>query len=190
MGTPAPLSPGKRTMSDEPVRVALSEDHLRLVGFWAADCAERALPLFEAKAPTNARPREALAGIREFARGGRRTARLRSLAFAALASAREVGDPAATAAARAAGYAAATAYTHPLATPYQVRHFLGPASYGAWAEELAGGADRSVGDEEIRWAIDHASQTVREVVRRFPGFRPSRSRLSALFHQLDAGLRR
>lgn len=101
-----------------------------------------------------------------------------------------MGDPAATAAARAAGYAAATAYTHPLATPYQVRHLLGPASYEAWACELAGGGDPSVGEEEIRWAIELASNAVREVVRRFPGVGPGRSRLSALFHHLDEGLRR
>jgi hypothetical protein len=84
------------------------------------------------------------------------------------AAAREVGDPAATAAARAAGLAAATAYTHALATPHQPKHVLGPAVYQALARELAAGNDPSVGDEEIRWAIEHASPTVCEVVRRFP----------------------
>src|SRR5262249_51489321 len=91
--------------------MTLSDDERRLVGFWAADCALRVLPLFEAKAPSDARPREAIEGARAFARGGKRTAKLRSLALAAFAAAREVGDPAATAAARAAGLAASVAYT-------------------------------------------------------------------------------
>ena len=47
----------------------LSEGDRYLVGLWAADCAERVLPLFEAKAPSDTRPREAIEGIRTFARG-------------------------------------------------------------------------------------------------------------------------
>src|ERR1035437_10380680 len=113
-------------MDHEPGSMTLSEEDRRLVGLWAADCAERVLPLFEAKAPPDTRPREAIEGIRAFARGGKRTARLRSLAWAALAAAREVGDPVAKAVARAAGLAAATAYTHALATLGQAKHALGP----------------------------------------------------------------
>ena len=177
-------------MDHEPGPMTLTEEDLRLVGLWAADCAERVLPLFEAKAPSDTRPREAIEGIRAFARGGKRTARLRSLAWAALAAAREVGDPVATAAARAAGLAAATAYTHALATLGQAKHALGPAVYGARAREFAAADDPSVGDEEIRWAIEHASPAVREVVRRFPARGVGRSRLDALYYQLDAGLRR
>ncbi len=168
----------------------LSEEDRRLIGSWAADCAERALPLFEAKAPSDTRPREAIEGIRAFARGGKRTARLRSLAWAALTAAREVGDPAATAAARAAGLAAAAAYMHALATLDQGKHALGPAAYAARARELAAADDPRVGDEEARWAIGHASPTVREVVRRLPVRGAGGSRLDALYHQLDAGLRR
>ena len=173
----------------EPGPMTLSEEDRRLVGLWAADCAERVLPLFEAKAPSDTRPREAIEGIRAFARGGKRTARLRSLALAALAAAREVDDPVATPAARAAGLAASSAYMHALATTDQAKHALGPAVYVARARELAAD-DRSVGDEEIRWAVEHASPAVREVVRRFPARGPGRSRLDALYYDLDAGLRR
>jgi hypothetical protein len=169
--------------------MTLSEEDRRLVGLWAADCAARALPLFEATAPSDTRPREAIEGIRAFARGGKRTAQLRALAWAAHAAAREVGDPVATAAARAASLAAATAYLHALATPHQAKHVLGPAGYAARARELAAVDDPDVGDEEIRWAIEHASPAVREVVRRMPVRGPSRTRLDALFYQLDAGLR-
>jgi len=170
--------------------MTLTEEDLRLVGLWAADCAERALPLFEAKASTDTRPREAIEGIRAFARGGKRTARLRSLALAALAAAREVEDPVATAAARAAGLAASSAYMHPLATLDQAKHALGPAVYGARARDFAAPDDPRAGEEEIRWASEHASPAVREVVRRYPARGPGRSRLDALYFQLDAGLRR
>src|SRR5690348_14311976 len=126
--------------------MTLTENDRRVVGFWAADCAERVLPLFEAKAPSDPRPREAIDGIRVFARGGKRTAQLRSLALAALAAAREVGDPAATAAARAAGIAASSAYIHALANPDQAKHALGPAVYAARARELTADDDPIPGD--------------------------------------------
>ena len=174
----------------EPGPMKLSLDDRRLVGRWAAECAERVLPLFEVKAQTDARPREALEGICAFTSGGKRTARLRTLALAALVAAREVGDPAAAAAARAAGLAAATAYMHALATIDQAKHALGPPTYAARARELAAAGDPGVGDEEIEWAIEHASLAVREVVRRFPARGPGRSRLDTLFYELDAGLRR
>jgi hypothetical protein len=77
-----------------------------------------------------------------------------------------------------------------LATPHQAKHALGPAVYQAKARELAAGGDPGVGDEEIRWAIEHAPPAVREVLRRMPVRSPGRSRLDTLLHQLDAGLRR
>ncbi|MFD3548840.1 putative immunity protein [Streptomyces sp. NPDC058655] len=169
--------------------VTISEEDRRLLGLWAADCAERALPLFEARAPSDSRPREAIEGIRAFARAGKRTARLRDLAFAALAAAREVGDPVATAAARSAGYAAASPYIHPLATPHQAKHALAPAMYVARARELAAGDDTAAGDAEIRWAVEHAPPAVRGLLRQMPVFTPGRSRLDAYRHQLESALR-
>ncbi|MCX4750251.1 hypothetical protein OG455_32865 [Kitasatospora sp. NBC_01287] len=169
--------------------VTISGEDRRLLGLWAADCAERALPLFEALAPSDPHPRAAIEGIRTYAHEGRRTALLRSLAHAALAAAREVGDPAATAAARAAGYAAATPYIHPLATVHQAKHALGPAMYAARARELAAGDDTAVGDAEIHWAIEHAPPEVHGIMRQLPVFSPGRSRLDALRHQLETALR-
>jgi hypothetical protein len=170
--------------------VAISDEDRRLLGIWAADCAERVLPIFEQKAPSDTRPREAIEGIRSYTRAEMRTGPLRPLAFAALAAARDVADPAATAAARAAGYAAATPYIHPLATPHQAKHALGPAMQAARASELAAGDDASIGDTEIRWAIKHAPPAVRAIVRQMPACGPGRSRLDVLRHQLDAALRR
>jgi hypothetical protein len=77
-----------------------------------------------------------------------------------------------------------------MATPHQSKHVLGPAVNQAQARELAAGNDPSVGDEEIHWAIERASPTVREVVRRMPVRSPGRSRLATPFYQLDVGLRR
>jgi hypothetical protein len=47
----------------------LSEADRRIVAAWAADCAERVLELFEAEAPGDSRPRDAIARTRAFSRG-------------------------------------------------------------------------------------------------------------------------
>ncbi len=169
--------------------IELSLDDLRAIGSWAGDCAERSMPLFEAAAPRDSRPREALEALCEFAGGGRRTAKLRTVVWAALAAAKEVDDPVALQAARAAAYAAGSAYLHPLAAPTQAKHILGPAVAMAQAKELAAGGDPSVGDSEIRWAVEHASPTVSEVLRRIPPGNQSRTRAGALYQALDTGLR-
>ena len=167
----------------------LSLESLRAIGGWAADCAERALSLFEAHAGSDGRPRAAIEGIREFAGGGKRTARLRSLAVQANAAAREVGDPAAAAAARAAGHAAASAYTHPLADVHQTKHIVGPAAYAALALELDHAGDPGVGDAEVRWAIEHAPAEVRAVLLQMPARQAGKSRLDTILYELDAGIR-
>lgn len=164
-------------------------DALRRIGGWTADAAERALPVFEAHAGADARPRMAIEGIREFARGGPRTARLRKLAVNANAAARESGAPAAVAAGRAAGLAAASAYTHPLADVRQTAHIVGPAAYAALALELERGGDPRAGDAEVlRW-IAEAPPEVAEVLLRMPARSPGKNRLDALLHALDAGIR-
>lgn len=167
----------------------LNDDDLRHIARWAADCAERALPLFEAKAPADTRPREALSAIRAFAQGGMRTASLRKIAWAANAAAREVGDPAAAAAARAASTAAGSAYTHPITTPYQLNHILGPAAYAAQAAALAVVDPAGILEAEVRWAISQASPAVRQILQRMPARAPSKGQFHALLYRLDAGLR-
>lgn len=174
-------------MSPDPI--SLSMDDRRLLACWAADCAERALSLFEATSASDSRARDAIEGARLFGQGGRRTVQLRSQALAALAAAREADEASAAAAARSAGFAAATAYTKALANPHHANHALGPAVYAALARELAADNDARAGDEEIRRAIDQASPTVREIVSRWPARMPGRTRLSALYYQLDSGLR-
>lgn len=168
---------------------ALSVESLRPIGTWAADCAARALPIFEAQASADSRPRDAIAGIRKFAEDGKRTKQLRLLATAANAAAREVAAPAAAAAARAAGHAAASAYTHPLVDVRQTKHILGAAAYAALALELNDSGNRRVGDEALRLAIDLAPPEAAEILRHMPAREPAASRLEMLLYELDAKLR-
>jgi hypothetical protein len=168
---------------------ALSLESLRAIGGWAADCAERALLVYETHAASDTRPRAAIEGIRVFAAGGKRTARLRSLACEANAAAREVGHPAATAAARAAGLAAASAYTHPLADVHQTKHIVGPAAYAALALELDQEGGPSVSEREVQWAIKQAPSEVRQVLLHMPARQKGNSRVATLLYDLDAGFR-
>ncbi|MBX9400590.1 hypothetical protein K4L06_04640 [Lysobacter sp. BMK333-48F3] len=170
-------------------RALLDLDDLRQIARWGADCAQRALPLFEAAVPGDARPRAAIAAAREFAAGERRTARLRSLSWAAHVAAREAGDPVAQAAARAASLAAAAAYTHPIASAHQLNHILGPAAYAAQAQALAAGADAAALDAALGWAIEQVPERVREAVRRLPAPAPAQGARAVLIHRLDAALR-
>ncbi len=147
-------------MERRPGALTLSEDDRRVLAVWAADCAERTLSLFEARAPNDTRPRDAIAGLRAFARGEMRIGPVRALAAAAHAAARDVGDPAAVAAARAAGQAAGTAH--------MAAHAHGAAAYAAKAAGLATPADPAAVGDEVRWQRSHASPTIRAVLRKLP----------------------
>ena len=168
---------------------ALSLESLRTLGNWTADCAERALPVFEKHVDSDCRPRAAIECIRVFAGGGKRTAQLRSLALSAFSAAREADHPAAAAAARAAGLAAASAYTHPLADVNQTKHIVGPAAYAALALELDHSGDPDIGESEVRWAIEHVTSEVREVLLQMPSRQTGNSRLDKILYELDAGIR-
>jgi hypothetical protein len=137
----------------------MSEADRRLVAVWAADTAERVLWLFEAEAPGDSRPRDAIAGLRAFARGELRVRQALRLA-SAHAAAREVAAPAAVAAARAAGQAAAT--------PHMGAHALGAAAYAAKAAGLAAPERPDAVNDEIRWQLDRLSPAVRAALRQLP----------------------
>lgn len=159
----------------------LDLDELRVLANWAASCASRVLPLI----PDDPRPAAAIAAAREFAAGGPRTRALRTAAWAALAAAGETSDAAASAAARAAVGAAGAAYLHPLASPHQVKHIVGPAQQAALARELAGGS----AEAEIEWALTHAPPEVRTLLNRFPPGKPGKTRLGELHRRLESALR-
>jgi hypothetical protein len=176
-------------MARESRYFSLSLKSLRALGSWAADCAERALPVYETQVESDTRPRAALEGIRLFAGGGKRTAQLRSLSLSAFSAAREAEDPAAAAAARAAGLAASSAYTHPLADVQQTKHIVGPAAYAALALELYHAGDPNIGDGEVRWAIEHVPSEVRKVLLQMPARKVGNSRLDKILYKLDDGIR-
>ncbi len=138
----------------------LSEADRRLVAAWAADCAERVLGLFEAEAPSDGRPRDAIARTRAFARGELDVAGEIRRRFAGGGAARGVSAPAAVAAARAAGQAASVAHMG--------AHALGAAAYAVKAAGLAAPDRPETVEEEMRWQLEHASAATRAALRRLP----------------------
>src|SRR5690242_9606923 len=112
---------------------------------WAADCAERVLGIFEAEAPGDRRPGDAIARTRAFARGELDLAGEIRRRFIGGAAAREVTAPAAAAAARAAGQAASICHMG--------AHALGAAAYAATATGLAADNEPEAVAHEIRWQL-------------------------------------
>jgi hypothetical protein len=134
---------------------------------WAADCAERMLGLFEAEAPGDSRPRDAIARTRAFARGELGVAGEIRRRFVGGAAAREVSAPSAVAAARAAGQAASI--------PHMGAHALGAAAYAAKAAGLAAPDRPEAVSEEIRWQLGHMSAAARVALRQLPPVGENRS---------------
>lgn len=138
----------------------LSEADRRLVALWAADCAERVLGVFEAEAPEDGRPRDAIARARAFGRGELGAAEEIRRRFVAGRAAREVSSPAAVAAARAAAQASGVAHMG--------AHALGAAAYAARAVALAAPERADAADGEIRWQLEHMGAEVRSALARLP----------------------
>lgn len=171
----------------------LSEADRRRVAAWAADCAERVLPFFEAEAPDDDRPRALIARTRAFARGELRTADEIRRRFAGDVGANDVKAPAAIAAARAAGQAVAVCHLG--------AHALGAAAYAVTAAGLADPDRPETIEDEIRWQLDHMSAEVRTALEALPrvGEDPSgplgpgrlaSGQLGKIVHDLQAGLTR
>lgn len=139
---------------------ALSEADRRTVAAWAADCAEHVLAIFEAAAPGDDRPRDLIERARAFARGELGVADGIRLRFAGGVPVDQVADPAALAAARAAGQAAAV--------PHMGAHGLGAAAYAVRAAALSAPDGTDAKGEEIRWQLDRMSPAVRAALRRLP----------------------
>lgn len=145
----------------------LSEADRRIVAAWAADCAARVLGLFESEAPGDTRPRDAIARTRAFARGELDVAEEIRRRFVGSGAAREVRAPAAVAAARAAGQAAAV--------PHMGAHALGAAAYAAKAVSLAAPDRPDAVSEEIGWQLAHMSAAARTALRQLPRVGENRS---------------
>lgn len=96
---------------------------------WAADCAERVLPIFS-RASFDSRPQRAIDVLRAWAAGTVKTGDAMKASVAAHAAAREVKGGAAIAAARATGQAVATAHA--------ADHSMGALLYALKAFEASG----------------------------------------------------
>lgn len=143
-----------------PSSQSLSETDRRLVATWAADCAERVLVVFETEAPTDDRPRDAIARTRAFARGELDAAGEIRRRFVAGRAAHAVSSRASVAAARAAAQSAGVAHMG--------AHALGAAAYAAKAVGLAAPDQPTAVADEIAWQLDHMSPEVRAALRQLP----------------------
>lgn len=143
-----------------PSSQTLSLADRRLVAAWAADCAARVLALFEAEAPQDIRPRDAIDRARAFARGELDAAQEIRDRFVAGRAAQAVSSPEAVAAARSAAQAAAVAHMG--------AHALGAAAYSAKAASLAPQARPGAADQETAWQLGRLDEETRAALSRLP----------------------
>ena len=132
-----------------------SKEDQMLMAAWAADCAERVLPLFEKASPGDCRPRRAIEVCREWARTGVfRMADIRGASLAAHAAARDAEEGGADRfAARAVGQAVATAHVP--------QHAYGAAWYALKAVAAANPADVTL---EREWQAARLPEGLREEI--------------------------
>jgi len=129
----------------------------RLLAIWAADCAERVLPIFEKVYLKDDRPRKAIEACRTWVRTGVfRMADIRKASLAAHAAAREAKEnSAACFAARAAGQAVATAHVP--------QHAFGAAYYALKAVAAANSAKAEVKiAKELNWQSRRLPKNLRQ----------------------------
>ncbi len=135
----------------------LSDENHRLLGLWAAECAEHVLPLFEDAAPGDRRPREAIEHIRAWTRGEVGMMASRAAGGHAMGAARPL-EGAPRFAAYAAGQAGAVAHV--------AEHDLGAAAYAIKAVRASappGEADQA-GRRECAWQRSRLPDAVRALV--------------------------
>jgi hypothetical protein len=136
-----------------------SKEDQRSMATWAADCAERVLPFFEAAYPKDVRPRNAIEACRTWVRTGVfRMTDIRGASLAAHDAARDAKeDDAACFAAHAAGQAVATAHVP--------QHAYGSAYYAlkAIAANDPTNAEAKVA-EERSWQSQHVPEKLRQEI--------------------------
>jgi hypothetical protein len=135
----------------------LQDDVHRLLGIWAADCAEHVLHHFEQARPEDDRPRRAIDLGRAWARGEVRWAEARTAAGHANAAARDLRG-----AARHAAYAAGQA----AAVGHVAAHELGAAAYAIRAAQAAATdlKREAAGRLECRWQRERLPDEIRDLV--------------------------
>ena len=137
------------------------QDHLSLAK-WAADCAERVLPLFEKAYPADNRPRKALETLLTWVQTGEfKMSVIRGASLTAHAAACDAKEnDAACFAAHAAGQAVATAHVP--------QHAFGAAYYAlkAIAATDPDHAEENVA-KELKWQSQHVQKNLKaEILKR------------------------
>lgn len=135
-----------------------------MLAIWAADCAERVLPLFEKMRPKDKRPREAIKACRRWVRTGIfRMADIRGASLGAHSAARAAGRETkdggvACFAARAAGHSVATAHVP--------EHAFGSSYYAIKALEAIDSTSeasrRTRIARELKWQWRHLPEALRK----------------------------
>jgi hypothetical protein len=123
----------------------------KILAVWAIDCAERVLPYFEKKYPSDLRPRKAIAVLQDWIKTGVfKMSVIRKASLDSHAAAREVReDSPARSAARAAGQTVATAHVK--------THSMGSAIYALQAIYRATDikdAEAAI-EKEREWQYNH-----------------------------------
>lgn len=139
-----------------------SKEDQKLMAIWSLDCAERALPFFEAINPKDERPRRAIETGRDWVRTGTfKMAVIRAASLEAHAAAKEArGNEAACFAVHAAGQAVAAAHVP--------QHAYGGAYYALKAIAVANSESaKEKVKQELRWQEQALPEHLRgEVMRR------------------------
>jgi hypothetical protein len=135
---------------------SLSRQDHQLLAAWAADCAEHVLCHFPQSC--DERPRYAIAIARSWSRGEIPVGTAQKASIASHAAARAQEEPAAIAAARAAGHAVATAH--------MADHSLGAVIYGIKATRAAGRCAQTEYDWQLAQAPDHLRDLIANAIVR------------------------
>lgn len=141
-------------------RQTLSDADRRTLARWAADCAERVLPLFAAPVPADEQIHDALARARAYGDGKSSAAEEIGRRMIAVKAAGAATTPAGAAAARSVAQAASVAHMG--------AHALGAAAYAAKAVSLSEPAHPDAVRNEVRWQVAHLTDEQRDALRRLP----------------------
>ena len=135
----------------------LTDSDHHLLALWAADCAERVLPIFQAVQPLDPRPRRAIEHVRAWTRGETKMMETRAAGGSAMAAARPLSG-----AARHAAYAAGQAGV----VAHVAAHELGAAAYAIKAVRAAASEDdrEEAGLTECQWQRAQLPVEIRDLV--------------------------
>jgi hypothetical protein len=133
----------------------LTDSDHELLAFWAAQCAEHVLHLFEDEEPSDTRPRDAIEAARAWSRGEIRMMEARARGGYAMGAARPLRG-AARYAAHAAGQAACVGHV--------AGHDLGAAAYAIRAARAAHPCNPNAGRVERDWQREQLQEQIRALV--------------------------